>query len=78
MAERTHLNPEDYADDHRVAYLVQEWKRLSQTEKDATELVEVDPSMKELAEKELSEIEQQKDMLMQQILKRKQIRLKLS
>lgn len=62
------INPEDYADDHRVSFLVHEWKRLSQAEKDATELVEVDPGMKELAEKELQEIEQQKDALMTQML----------
>lgn len=63
------LNPEEYANDHRVSYLVQEWKRLSQAEKDAQDLVEVDPSMKELAEKELSDIEQQKDVLMEQMQK---------
>lgn len=63
------LNPEDYADDHRVSYLVQEWKRLSQAEKDAQELVEVDPAMKELAEKELADIETQKDTLMEQMVK---------
>jgi len=68
MAEQL-LNPEDYADDHRVSFLVQEWKRLSQAEKDAQELVEVDPSMKELAEKEISEIEEQKDRLMEQMTK---------
>src|ERR1700739_3908578 len=61
------LNPEDYADDHRVSYLVQEWKRLSQAEKDAQELVEVDPSMKELAEKELAEIDERKKTLMEQM-----------
>lgn len=67
MADTQHINPLDYADDHRVSYLVQEWKRLSQAEKDATDLVEVDPSMKELAEKELQEVEQQKDALIAQI-----------
>ena len=61
------IKPEDYADDHRVAFLVQEWNRLSQAEKDSQELVEVDPTMKELAEKELAEIEQQKDALMKQM-----------
>ncbi|MDP3645784.1 MAG: PCRF domain-containing protein [bacterium] len=61
------INPEDYAGDHRVSYLVQEWKRLSQAEKDALELIEVDPAMKELAEKELEEIGKQKDVLMGQI-----------
>lgn len=63
----TKINPADYADDHRVAYLVAEWKRLSQGEKDATELIEVDPAMKELADKELNDIESQKDVLMKQI-----------
>ncbi len=63
------INPLEYESDHRVSFLVQEWKRLSQAEKDATELVEVDPAMKELAEKELNEIEAQKDTLMEQIMK---------
>ena len=61
------INPEEYADDRRVSYLVAEWSRLSQAEKDAQELIEVDPAMKELAEKELQEIEEQKDVLMKQI-----------
>ncbi len=69
MAEVTHINPEDYAGDHRVSYLVQEWKRLSDAERDATELVEVDPGMKDLAEKELEDIAAHKDTLMQQIEK---------
>ncbi len=68
MADNTNINPLDYADDHRVSYLVQEWKRLSQAEKDAAELIEVDPAMKELADKELDEIEKQKDTLMDQIV----------
>ena len=67
MSEHARINPEDYADDRRVSYLVQEWKRLSQAEKDSQELVEVDPGMKELAEKELREIEAQKDALIAQI-----------
>jgi peptide chain release factor 1 len=61
------INPLDYADDPRVSYLVVEWNRLSQAEKDAAELVEVDPAMKELAEKELAEIDEQKDALMKQM-----------
>lgn len=64
-----HLNPEDYADDPRVSYLVSEWKRLTQAERDATELVEVDPAMKDLAEKELEEIAEQKDTLTDQMVK---------
>jgi peptide chain release factor 1 len=63
------LKPEDYADDHRVSYLVQEWKRLTQAEKDAQELIEVDPAMKELADKELAEIDEQKKTLMEQMQK---------
>ena len=64
-----HINPDDYANDNRVSFLVSEWKRLSQAERDATELIEVDPAMKELAEKELEEIEGQKDTLLAQIEK---------
>ncbi len=63
----TKLNPEEYADDRRVSHLVAEWKRLSQAERDAQELIEVDPSMKELAEKELQETEAQKDTLLAQM-----------
>lgn len=66
MAENT-FDPKDYADDPRVSYMVAEWNRLTQAERDAAELVEVDPAMKELAEKELSEIESQKDVLMKQM-----------
>jgi peptide chain release factor 1 len=61
------FDPNQYADDPRVSYMVVEWNRLSQAERDATELVEVDPQMKELAEKEISEIEAQKDALMNQM-----------
>ena len=63
------INPLDYADDHRVSFLVVEWQRLTQAEKDATELMEVDPTMKELAEKELHEIEEQKTSLLEQMEK---------
>lgn len=61
------INPADYADDHRVSYLVAEWNRLSQAEKDAEELIEVDPGMKDLAEKEIADISAQKDALTAQI-----------
>ena len=61
------LNPQDYAGDHRVSFLVVEWERLSQAEKDATELFEADPGMKELAEKELEDIAAQKESLMKQM-----------
>ena len=67
MTNEKHINLEDYASDHRVAYLVAECKRLSQAEKEAVELIEVDPAMKELAEKELHDIQSQKDVLMKQI-----------
>ena len=67
--ETKQLNPEEYADDPRLSYLVVEWKRLTQAEKDAEELVQVDPAMKELAEKELSDIAAQKDNLMEQMQK---------
>lgn len=68
MSQEAIINPEDYADDHRVSFLVQEWRRLTQAEKDAQELIEVDPSMKELAEKEVEEIDAQKDQLMKQMV----------
>lgn len=68
MANSPIINPEDYADDHRVSFLVAEWKRLLQAEKDAQELLEVDPSMKELAEKEVQEIDEQKESLMKQMI----------
>ncbi|MDO8514744.1 MAG: PCRF domain-containing protein [bacterium] len=67
MTETPIIKPEDYAKDHRVSFLVVEWQRLSKAEKDAQELIEVDPAMKELAEKELNEIEAQKDTLLKQI-----------
>lgn len=67
MTDEHKINPEDYASDHRVSYLVAEWKRLSQAERDAQDLIEVDDGMKELAEKELSEIAGQKDSLMSEI-----------
>lgn len=67
MTEKEALNPEQYADDPRVGFLVVEWKRLSLSEKDAIELMEVDPSMKELAEKEIEDIAVQKDALIKQM-----------
>lgn len=63
------INPLEYAGDHRVSYLVAEWQRLLQAEKDALELMEVDPGMKELAEHELEDIENQKDQLVEQMVK---------
>ena len=65
MSDHEHINPDEYANDHRVAFLVHEWRRLSQAERDSTELMEVDPTMKELAEKELEDITSQKDALIQ-------------
>jgi len=61
------INPLDYSDDPRVAFFVQEWQRLSQAEKDASELVAVDPAMRELAEAEIADIEKQKESLLSQI-----------
>src|SRR5262249_7888092 len=62
------INPEDYASDHRVSFLMTEWHRLIQAEKDAQELLEVDPTMKDLDDKELEDIEKQKDALIDQIV----------
>jgi peptide chain release factor 1 len=61
------INPSDYADDPRVAFFVMEWQRLSQAEKDAVELAEVDPNMVALVEAELADIAQQKEALLGQI-----------
>ena len=63
----TRINPEEFADDHRVSFLVTEWKRLLQAETDARDLIEVDPSMSELAEGEIADIETQKESLLKQM-----------
>ncbi|MBI4068302.1 PCRF domain-containing protein [Candidatus Kaiserbacteria bacterium] len=55
-----------YANDHRVAYLIPEWERLTRAEKDAQELMETEPTMKELGEKELEQISEQKQALIAQ------------
>jgi len=67
MSEPTHINPEDFADDRRISYLVVEWKRLSQAELDAQELIEVDPTMAELGAKEIEDIHAQKEELLKQM-----------
>lgn len=61
------INPEDYASDRRVSYLVDEWKRLLKAEKDAYDLIEVDAEMAELVEKEQKEIEEKKYALVMEI-----------
>ncbi|OGG44572.1 peptide chain release factor 1 [Candidatus Kaiserbacteria bacterium RIFCSPHIGHO2_01_FULL_50_13] len=67
MADKSHINPEEHANDHRVSYLVEEWKRLSKAERDAVEITEVDPSMKELSERELKDVAVQKETLLKQM-----------
>lgn len=67
MADDTRINPLDFADDSRVSFLVSQWQRLLRSEQDARELVEVDPSMRELADKELEEIEARKEELLAQM-----------
>ncbi|HEY4514485.1 MAG TPA: PCRF domain-containing protein [Candidatus Paceibacterota bacterium] len=67
MADEKRINPLDFENDRRVSYLVIEWKRLTQAEKDAEELAEVDPSMSSLAEKEIDEISQQKENLLKEM-----------
>lgn len=67
MSEQKRINPLDYADDPRVGFLVVEWNRLTQAERDAADLVEVDASMQELADAELEEISKQKDALLTQM-----------
>lgn len=67
MTEAERINPEDYISDHRVSYLAVEWKRLSQAELDAQELIEVDPAMAELAQKEIEDIQAQKETLLKEM-----------
>lgn len=67
MSDEPKINPADYADDRRVSYLVIEWNRLTQAEVDAQDLIEVDPSMADLVEKELKDIETQKEVLMKEM-----------
>lgn len=61
------FDPLKHQDDPKVMYLVDEWKRLTKAEEDATELMEADPGMKELAEAELADLSTQKDALTKQI-----------
>lgn len=63
------FDPRKHADDSRVAYLVDQWHRLSKTEEDAHNLMDADPSMKELAEVELEQVAEQKLALIDQIEK---------
>ncbi len=68
MAEnKKKFDPAEYANDHRVAYLIDEWKRLTQAEHDAQELAESDANMKEMAEAEITELAEQKNALILQI-----------
>lgn len=61
------FDPTQYAHDHRVTYLLQEWERLVRAEHDAKELAETDASLHELVEKELADIDAQKNALIEQI-----------
>lgn len=61
------FDPNEHKDDHRVTFLIAEWERLTNAEKDSRELMDADPQMKELAEAEIAEIEEQKNALQQQI-----------
>lgn len=67
MSNQSPIDPNEYADDPRVSYMVLEWTRLTKSEEDATALAEADPGMAELAVQELAEIDAQKQQLMQQI-----------
>ncbi|MFM2414519.1 MAG: peptide chain release factor 1, peptide chain release factor 1 [Candidatus Parcubacteria bacterium] len=61
------FDPLKHEEDPKVMYLVDEWKRLTKAEQDATELMEADAAMKELAEAELADLSVQKDALTKQI-----------
>ncbi len=67
MAQTKQFDPSEYASDHRVAYLIDEWKRLTQAVLDAHGLAESDANMKEMAVTELAEIAEQKNALILQI-----------
>lgn len=67
MTSETPFDPNKYADDPRVTFLVKEWNRLSQAELDATDLITADPAMKDLAEKEVADIALQKQGLIAEI-----------
>ncbi len=62
------FNIDDYASDHKTAFLVNEYRRLIEQEDENKELAE-DKDMAELAEIELSSIDQQKTAVQEQILK---------
>lgn len=62
------FNIDDYASDHKTAFLVNEYRRLIEQEDENKELAE-DKDMVELAEIELSAIDQQKTAIQEQILK---------
>ncbi len=62
------FNIDDYASDHKTAFLVNEYRRLVEQENENKELAE-DEDMAELAEAELSAISEQMGAVEQQILK---------
>ncbi len=69
MTDDKKFDPAAHASDFRVAYLIPEWERLLRAEKDAQELLETDAGMKELVEKELEHIDEQKNVLIEQVEK---------
>jgi len=69
MMEENHTSEliEEYAHDPRVAYLVQEYQRLSSEEAEAQELAAGDPEMAALAAEDLKRIIQTQKQIIEQI-----------
>jgi len=61
------LDLEQLKKDHKTTYFAEEYERLLSEEKKVNEMVEQDPSLKELAEEELQNIKFQKDAIERQI-----------
>jgi peptide chain release factor 1 len=61
------FDPSKYKEDPKYTYYVHEWERLEKAQVDAQGLLEADPSMKELAEAEIEEIEKTKDGIIAEI-----------
>ena len=58
---------QEIKENHKTSFLATEWERLLAEEKNAQELIENHPEMKELAEEEIKNILIQKDALEKQI-----------
>lgn len=62
------MNIEELKQNQKTAFLASEYERLTTRATEVEKLAEEDPEMKELAADELTEIKQQQDVLMEQML----------